>query len=419
MHRLTGSEVQSLMEAYNSVYAPQELTEEQIWEEIENWVNSLIDEGYDLSEYTWDDLYECYITEIKFTPSGGMPPTTTPRGSSATSKIKFTPLGGSSATSTGVSGLSAADRSAYSNGGGNAAAQRGMGSSIAQVIAQGKKNLERMDQGLGRGDKVRRAQDVAAYRSAMRIPPTGSRFVTTTPRGSSATSTGVSGLSAADRSAYSNGGGNAAAQRGMGSSIAQVIAQGKKNLERMDQGKPAPPGSSPTSGSSSAADQRVIVPRPAQPILGNSRIQAPRPTQTPAKPTTSIQPPTATSSPQTFPPPRDGLSQIERDTEEVRRMIKQSQARQQGDSELLASITDESYDSYDAVMNYLIGEGYAETEYAAMAIMANMSEEWRQNIIETQLTPSELDHIARQAVADTLNLPPPNKNDAQRSFPRE
>ena len=32
-------------------------------EEFENWVNSLIEEGYDLSEYTWDDMYEMYVTE--------------------------------------------------------------------------------------------------------------------------------------------------------------------------------------------------------------------------------------------------------------------------------------------------------------------------------------------------------------------
>ena len=32
-------------------------------EEVENWVNSLIEEGYDLSEYSWDDMYEMYVTE--------------------------------------------------------------------------------------------------------------------------------------------------------------------------------------------------------------------------------------------------------------------------------------------------------------------------------------------------------------------
>jgi hypothetical protein len=61
MSRITGSEVASLMEAYSAVYAPQELTEEQIWEEVENWVNSLLEEGYDLSEYTWEEMYEAYL----------------------------------------------------------------------------------------------------------------------------------------------------------------------------------------------------------------------------------------------------------------------------------------------------------------------------------------------------------------------
>lgn len=32
-------------------------------EEVENWVNSLIEEGYDLSDYTWDEMYEFYLDE--------------------------------------------------------------------------------------------------------------------------------------------------------------------------------------------------------------------------------------------------------------------------------------------------------------------------------------------------------------------
>jgi hypothetical protein len=63
MSRITGSEAKSMVEAYSAVYASQELTEEQIWEEVENWVNSLVEEGYDLSEYTWEDMYESYIEE--------------------------------------------------------------------------------------------------------------------------------------------------------------------------------------------------------------------------------------------------------------------------------------------------------------------------------------------------------------------
>ena len=32
-------------------------------EEFENWVNELVDEGYDLSEYTWDEMYDIYEAE--------------------------------------------------------------------------------------------------------------------------------------------------------------------------------------------------------------------------------------------------------------------------------------------------------------------------------------------------------------------
>ena len=38
---------------------------------------------------------------------------------------------------------------------------------------------------------------------------------------------------------------------------------------------------------------------------------------------------------------------------------------------------------FDVVKGYLIGEGYADTEEAALAIMINMSEEWKQSIIKS------------------------------------
>jgi hypothetical protein len=63
MSRLTGADALGLYEAYQAVYAPQELTEEQVWEEVETWVNSLLEEGYDLSDYTWEEMYEEYLRE--------------------------------------------------------------------------------------------------------------------------------------------------------------------------------------------------------------------------------------------------------------------------------------------------------------------------------------------------------------------
>lgn len=65
MSRITGNQALGLFEAYQAVYAPQELSEEQIWEEVEEWVNSLLEEGYDLSDYTWEEMYEAYIEEAR------------------------------------------------------------------------------------------------------------------------------------------------------------------------------------------------------------------------------------------------------------------------------------------------------------------------------------------------------------------
>ena len=41
-----------------------------------------------------------------------------------------------------------------------------------------------------------------------------------------------------------------------------------------------------------------------------------------------------------------------------------------------------SADLFDIVKGHLMSEGYADTEEAALAIMINMSEEWRQSIIQ-------------------------------------
>jgi hypothetical protein len=44
----------------------------------------------------------------------------------------------------------------------------------------------------------------------------------------------------------------------------------------------------------------------------------------------------------------------------------------------------EETDPFDIIRSYLLEGGYAETPEAAFAIMANMSEGWRQSIVEAQ-----------------------------------
>jgi hypothetical protein len=73
-----------LCEAYGGIYAPQELTEDQVWEEVESWVSSLLEEGYDLSDYTWEEMYEAYLEEKDVVKLPGNKSVTTGRGYSAT-----------------------------------------------------------------------------------------------------------------------------------------------------------------------------------------------------------------------------------------------------------------------------------------------------------------------------------------------
>ena len=47
-------------------------------------------------------------------------------------------------------------------------------------------------------------------------------------------------------------------------------------------------------------------------------------------------------------------------------------------------VSAESFDLYDIILSHLLDEGYADTEQAAEAIMVNMSEDWRQDIMEKE-----------------------------------
>ena len=65
---MDSQQVRNLQEAYIDVYEG-DLTEEQ---EFKSWVTELLDEGYDLSDYTWDEMYEIYNEEYKGGPAFGM-----------------------------------------------------------------------------------------------------------------------------------------------------------------------------------------------------------------------------------------------------------------------------------------------------------------------------------------------------------
>jgi len=58
-----------------------------------------------------------------------------------------------------------------------------------------------------------------------------------------------------------------------------------------------------------------------------------------------------------------------------------------GDLSTVQSALRNSVDMFDIIKGHLLDEGYADTEQAALVIMANMSEEWRQEILEAFVDP--------------------------------
>ena len=294
MYRITGTDAFGLMEAYNAVYAPQELTEEQVWEEVENWVNSLVEGGYDLSEYTWEDMYEAYIEE-QGARRGAAPTTSTTRGA-VTTYAQPRPNTGQSYQSRFARPINAG--TPVSQG-----ARRGAAPSRVTRPQVGGLPANYRGQELQQAARARASQVGTTRQGTAGGPTVGGN----TPIGPAA--------------------------------------------------RPAAP-----------APTRPAAPAPTRPA-------APAPTtQGTARPTAT---PTSTTAPAA--PARPSLRS---DIADLQKMRLASQERQRKGGATVVGSQMSSFDMFDIVKGYLIGEGYADTEEAALAIMINMSEEWRQSIIQ-------------------------------------
>ena len=65
----------------------------------------------------------------------------------------------------------------------------------------------------------------------------------------------------------------------------------------------------------------------------------------------------------------------------------------------------ESFDLYDVILSHLLDEGYADTNEAAIAIMTNMSEEWRQSIVESDALRNTIKTLEGKRDAMNANKP--------------
>jgi len=78
----------------------------------------------------------------------------------------------------------------------------------------------------------------------------------------------------------------------------------------------------------------------------------------------------------------------------------------------------EEFDIFDAVLEYLVAEGYADTNKAAIAIMANMSEEWRESIVEQNaiVTTGTSTNAAGEKIPYTYRVEPSGERTVKDKF---
>ena len=284
-------ELMNLKEAYNAVYAPQELTEDQVWEGVEEWVNALIEEGYDLSDYTWKEMYGAYIEEASDLDMG---------------------LGRKVLRNRAKQTRPAPTRSSGSEANPPSAAQ------ARRDEADPRRNPTPAAGAPPKEDAAKPTSPAAG------APPKEDAAKPTSPAAGQVLSKldGVEGT-------------------GVGKDFkARSWTDAEKSRYNEKRG----------------ADQLA---KDAAQVATNKAKQTP--TEAPAGNTLS-QTVDAASKPAAFIP-------TSTETPATKPALKKPSPIVSG------------FDYFDAVKGYLIGEGYADTEEAALAIMANMSEEWKQSIL--------------------------------------
>lgn len=287
MSRLTGKEAFGLMEAYQAVYAPQELTEEQVWEGVENWVHSLLEEGYDLSDYTWEEMYEGYITELMKDRPQYDPRFNVPQPKSSSNPV-FDFL---NAPNVRQNATNAARTGIYGR----------YGTPSAQVKVAPVPNF----------DTDQKARDRYGLPPKKSTTPTPARPAAPTPARPAAPAPSV---------------------------------------------RPVVP-STPSNGNGPKVIQRPGAPAPRPATAPDSKMGGdPMDQWARANPTLAAK----------VKPGQSGYNTI-------RTRLDADNDRQ------------ENYDAYDLVLSHLINEGYADTQEAALAIMGNMSEEWREEILDEEV----------------------------------
>ena len=315
-----------LKEAYANVHAPrEEVITEVTTEEVDAFIDALLEEGYDLSEFTWDEVREAYLEE----------------------------QGGSNAMRLKLQKNNAAVKAAQPAAAPKTFSDRRNARRSASPAAQANTNSV--------GQNIKTTEPAKAQPVAKAQPTTGTKAQPTTtarPANNSSSSSSSSVQKAAP-----------ARDRMAGASKADRMgawAKANPKLAAAQKQRDATRGTSATTNPL-MKDLKSRMPKPAAP---NKPATTPKPATT-TKPTT----PVADSSPiramsKTTPTPSASNPKAT--------PIKPSRL-----NKALSSVGEEmEFDSFDIILEYLVDSGFPQQE--ALVIMAEMSEEKREEILENR-----------------------------------
>jgi hypothetical protein len=445
MERITPNQVVGLMEAYNTVYAPQVnedylwesyLTEEFISEAYQTVADYLVNNGFVpgyntaevyMSEMVVEDidsilfetgvLDEQYLLEAGFfqnlanTAIGGVQRA----GSAVAGGVKKVASGADRAVGgavrAGQTAVGAAQRAGQTAVG---AAQRA-GSAVAGAAQRAGGAVQRAVTPVAQAVQGTAQRAVSAGQSALN---TAGRAVQGAAQGAvrGATAAGQAVAGGAQRAVSAVGGAVNTAGRRIGQEveISRKVGAGEPLNKPTFQntggygryGAPSSqvktPSPTPTAGAkpapSSAPGTTPIKPAGAPPtpteitakkpgMVGSSpEVKSTNTASTnPSSGTTPIKPAGAPPTPTEVTAKKPSLASGVQDLRQMR-AASQQRIMAQGGKPVTPPVAPnalvQSFDPFDVVLGHLIDEGYADTEEAALQIMANMSEEWRESIVE-------------------------------------
>ena len=326
---MRAQEVKGLMEAYSQVYTSP-INETKVWEEVESWVNSLIEEGHDLSEYTWEDMYEAYLEQLDEGAADAGVAVRKGIGNAAGSyfnAVKGVAKGYADVAGSQLRGLAGQTTTST-----NPLARAG--NAVTRAVSAPSRAAAGFAKGLVTGQG-----DTPAKPKMPGLPPSAKK-VTQYPQG---VSTGV-------------GGGNAGASRA--TPAAKPAATPAAKPATTSAATTAPKPTTPAKPAGSAMDQFAK----ANPKLAAASAERDR---------------TRGTSATTNPLMKDMKSSLPAPKSPAPSTAKTGFDLAKKGVNLAASV-----DIFDLVKGHLLDEGYADSEEGAIVMMTNMSEQWRKSILE-------------------------------------